>query len=397
MTTKRTTPMEDLELLGSFTGTESAPNKTIRFEWENVDPEIGGFAKLALGLWLNITLTYDAVALTMPAAMQGERLWDFIQSVLFKVDEHVLIDNISGLGLFHDIRRCCGAPTTDAPADVADGDASGTQVQFTIYLPFTPHNLAPGAELDGAIPVAALRREDLSIKLSGGDLGGFPGVTWTASTIEARVHWRAHHKLIIPTHWGILRNVRKETEYTLKPRAGYLYYLDVFNKAENNGWDFDHADYGSIEVAVGNGRLEQWPDTTVASALHNLRAQRQDLGADQLVVSAPEFLPLIPEVRGGLASKQPMGPIRIKHASPGNHDESELVYRTRGTRHDGWRATMMRRLGVAGPVGNGLVKARGGSVPEVLHPHLPEHVVWPGMPYPSIVALNRPKFRILQG
>jgi len=265
-----------------------------------------------------------------------------------------------------------------------------------LYIPFTHPQAAEGAELDGALPVAALRRDDIKVKLSSGDFGGFPGVTFNnLDTFKVFCHWRAHHKVLVPPYWRIRTQNEARKKFNIDPGPGYLYYLDLFDTEESSGWDFDHSDYADLQVLVGQGRLEQWDSPATPAMLHNLAARRHDLGADTLDTSAPEWVPLIRELRNGaLASKQPRGKAQFRAGTRSSHDETTLQWRVRGTRTDSWRAAIFKRLGIpsGGRMGQQLIAARGDHVPPAIVPHVPEAVVWPSMPYPAVVDHAKAKF-----
>ena len=283
-------------------------------------------------------------------------------------------------------------PATTAPGnDVPDADGAPTVTMY-LYIPFALPNGAEGTEMDGALPVRAFRREDFSITINP-DLGGFPGVTVTSVDVDAYADWDVYHKLLVPPFWRIRVLQRADLEFVTDPGAGFLYYADIFDTEQTAGWSLDHSDYANIQVSVADGRLEVWPTPTVAALAHNMRARLDDLGAVQLTLGAEEFVPLIQEIRGGgLSSKQPMGRIKTKVGTRTAHSTTTVQYRTRGTRTDEWRAAIYRRLGVGGENGIQLQPATGGSVPDVLRPHMPEAVVWRGMPYPALVDINRSKF-----
>lgn len=396
-------PKMDLEVVGSFTGGDAAPGKTLRIDWEAIRSDVGGFPKMLMFLILNIELTYSTVAATMPAAMQAERLADVIQSFTMKLGDQVVIDNLRGLFLFHDSRRCNGLDIAVTPLpsqDIADADTTNATVNFDLVIPMTPGQLASGAELDGALPIAVLRKDDIQIKLSGavgstGDFGGFPGVTWSASTVQVIAVWAATRKLTLPTHWQVRTLDDSRKDFTVQPPAGYLYYLDIFVPDRTADYAFNHTDFKNIQVTIGSGQLEQWSDPSIPATLQNLRAKLQDSGSqERLSLSAPEYVPLIQDPRGSLASEQPTGPVKVHIGARGSHETTSLIYRTRGTRDDAWRTILYQRLEVpnGGALGVAVQTADGMSPPDSLRPHLAEEVFWPGMPFEGVVRARSAKF-----
>lgn len=365
-----------------------SPAGVQQIRWEDQPKEVNGRPLHLLGLVLTMAIQYDAVAASMPSAFPGKRLFDLISRFTFKMGTHVFIDSLRGLHLYHDQMRMMGGVSVfDAPSDVADGDATNATATLRLYIPVALPYAASGAEFDGAIPVAALRSEDMeAVFTSSGAFQEvtFAGLTLDSVTVTVEAYMAALTQVRIPTGWRVT-HLQGVTDLERSfPTKGFLSYLDVYDTHAATTPDASSTIYGDVALAIGAG--QQDPLSTAALVRRMNIENRMANPAAANVTNSPEFVPLIRTQARGLATRQPIGRVRVKLASRATYTSTRYQWRERGTRTDELMRIFAERLGISK---DGLVvKARTSKkTPDLdgwLRPHFDASVSWAGVPFAAL-------------
>lgn len=321
---------------------EGAAGSTIRLPLANLPKHRDGAPLYLVGLFWDLVVSANTVAVTMPGAVVADHARSAIQQIRIKAAGHEFVSQKNGLDLYLDTFLRLGSGTLGAADDstgFADADATPAANVLQQYFALNNPRAIDGAKnLDGAIPVAMLANGDAEISMVIGSAlqPAFAGVTVTgvAGTFYAVLQPGA--KLRIPSPWRLqhYRDVALQFARKLEGAAEYAVIADRETAAGVYGTD--QVDYSLVRTShngnlLGNTALSA---TTVARRFSVCQFPHLSApGAADISLSAPAFYHLLPTIPQGPRSQLPRGELQIQIDARGTRTATSLRTRETG-KHD---------------------------------------------------------------
>lgn len=331
---------------------ETAAGKPVRIPLGDIPSSIEGYVTHVAGFLLRAKVRYDAVAVTMPAAMPAYLLDAAVRSVRLESEGHAFLENVDGVDIKLDHVVRTGTDGTNLTyANIADGDATDQLVDIEIVCRLDNPAAEGPARWDGIVPVALLDHKSssnnvLSFQVAS-TFDGFPGVSidgFTECEVFALCVSADQPRMPSPHRLRYVQSVERTLPINVVGAAEYL----LINTRDNGStWVPTPANFGDLSLTAGNSLL--WAGRSATELGYQAQIQRGQRPGDALKTGVlTEWLTPYVQAPGTMRTKMLKGRVLIQTGTRNNYSDTRVLYRETGVHNTQLQTRWLNRLGIRG-------------------------------------------------